>query len=271
MAWNKPNQQKLGGMRGFIVNKQRPQKGYLLLELVLAMGLAAGLLTGIFAIATGSLSIGRTILEEGRLQGKREALIEFLGRSFEQLPGNAVVELQTRETSQRFLPRMVIQNAPTSFAFEGLPISAQAVVLTTVQVPSGGVNVVLEYYSEPLLDDNDQLAESSPEPAGSIILYRNIHRFELRVLDSRTLELISDWDIRGRLPLQVELNAVFTPDGKEVVQHFWIPPKTSPATLVNGLGQGSAQGNNQTNQGTQQPGGQQPSTGQPTPTPGITP
>ena len=227
-------------MRVSTVNKMS-RKGYLLIEMLMAMGIAAAVMSLIFAIAAGTMSLGRTVVKEGRDQTRREAFLGFLGRSFEQLPGNAVIELTTRETSQRFLPRMVIQNAPSSFSFDGLPISAQAIILTTVPVPSGGVNVVIEYYDEPLLDDDEQVAEERQEPAGSIILYRDIWRFELRVLDSRTMELISDWDIAGRLPLQVEVNAVFEPQGEEVIHYFWIPPKTNPAALMRGLQQGTNQ------------------------------
>ena len=208
-----------------------------MIEVVLAMGLAAALLGGIFAIATGSLSLADTVVTEGRRQTRQEAFLSFLGRNFEQLPGNAIIELETRDTAQRFLPTMTFQNAPVSFTFAGQPISAQAIVLTTVPVPSGGINVVLEYYQEPLIDDAENEAEESQEPAGSLILYRDIWRFEMRVLDSRTLEWISDWDIAGRLPLQVEVNAVFEPNGEEVVHYFWIPPKANPVALVRGLGQ----------------------------------
>lgn len=252
MATIKLNRLKLGDMRVSTVNSPL-RKGYLLIEMLLAMGIAASIMTLIFAIATGSMSLAQTVVDEGRTQTRRQAFLEFLGRSFEQLPGNAVIELETRETSQRFLPRLVIQNAPASFAFDGLPISAQAIVLTTVPVPGGGVNVVLEYYDEPLLDDEEQVADQRQEPAGSIILYRDIWRFELRVLDSRTMELISDWDIAGRLPLQVELNAVFDPQGEEVIHYFWIPPKTNPTSLMRGLQQGanqnSARGTQTGNQG----------------------
>ncbi|MBK1833904.1 hypothetical protein [Roseibacillus ishigakijimensis] len=225
-------------MRGSTVNKSS-QGGYLLLEVVLAMGLAAALLGGIFAIATGSMSLAERIVEEGRYQTRREAFLNFMGRNFEQLPGNAVIELVTQETAQRYLPTMTIQNAPASFSFAGLPISAQAIVLNTVPVPSGGVNVVLEYYEEPLLDDEDQVATERQEPAGSLILYRDIWRFEMRVMDSRTMEWVSDWDIRGRLPLQIELNAVFEPNGEEVIHYFWVPPKANPSALMRGMGQGS--------------------------------
>lgn len=242
-------------MRGSIDNSSR-RGGYLLIEVLLAIGLAAGLLGAIFGIASGSMSMAQKIVDEGRLQTKQQAFLGFLGRSFEQLPGNAVLELETRETSRRFLPRLVIQNAPASFSFEGLPISAQAVVLTTVPVPSGGVNVVLEYYEELLLDDEEQVGEERQKPAGTLILYRDVWRFELRVLDARTMELISDWDIRGRLPLQVELNAVFDPNGEEVIHHFWIPPKSNPTTLMRGMERSSSANPNQT-------GGQNPNQGGP--------
>ena len=238
MASIRAKRQKPGGMRGYTTN--RPSAGgYLLIEVVLAMGLAAALLGGIFAIATGSLSLADKVVSEGRTQTRQEAFLGFLGRNFEQLPGNAIVELQTRDTVERFLPTMTIQNAPASFSFAGQPISAQAIVLTTVPVPSGGVNVVLEYYEEPLIDDTDNEADEAQEPARSLILYRDIWRFEMRVLDSRTLEWISDWDIAGRLPLQIELNAVFEPNGEEVVHYFWIPPKVNPSTLTNILTQQS--------------------------------
>jgi len=238
------------------------------MEVILALGIAAALLSGIFAIASGSLSLADKIVTEGRAEGRRESFLNFLERNFEELPGNAEIELQTRETASRFLPTLTIQNAPASFAFEGLPISAQAIVISTVPVPSGGVNVVLDYYEEPLLDNDEGLATEGQEPSGSVILYRDIWRFELRALDQRTNEWISDWDLRGRLPLQVELNAVFDPEGEEVIHYFWIPSKTSPATLVRGLGSGGQQqtgGNaggqqngNNGNGGGQQAGGSGP-------------
>lgn len=229
-------------MHGSIVSRKNAP-GYLLLEIVIAMGLAAALLGGIFAIASGSMSLADKVVTEGRTHTRQEAFLNFLERNFEQLPGNAIVELQTRETSQRFLPTMTIQNAPASFSFAGQPISAQAIVLTTVPVPSGGVNVVLEYYEEPLIDDEESQGDDRQEPAGSLILYRNIWYFELRVLDTRTMDWISDWDIRGRLPLQVEMTAVFEPGSDEVIHYFWIPPKANPVSLTRGLEQPRQQRN----------------------------
>jgi hypothetical protein len=232
------------------------------MEVVLAMGIAAGLLAGIFMIASGSLSLSDKVVTEGRSEGRRESFLNFLERSFLELPGNAEIRLLTTETSSRLLPTMTIQNAPTSFSFAGLPVSAEAVVLTTVPVPGNKINVVLEYYEEPLLNTDDQLAAERPEPDGSIILYRDIWRFEIRALDVNTLEFLIEWDVRGRLPLQLEMNAVFEPDGEEVVHHFWLPTKVSPAQLVRSVQGGGGRNGPRSNRraGTanpQQPGGGQ--------------
>ena len=237
--------------------------GYLLLEVVLALGIAAGVLTGVFMIANGSLSLADTIVKEGRIDARREAFLEFLERNFSSLPGSAIIELRTVDTGRRFLPTLTIQNAPTSFSFAGQAVSAQAVVLSTVPVPSGGINVVLDYYDVPILDDNEEFAEQGAEPVGSIILYKDIWRFELRALDLNNASLdepewFPEWEIRGRLPVQFELNAVFTPDGEEVVHYFWLPPKTNPATLLRQSLNTRRQGGTGQNEGSNTEGGASP-------------
>lgn len=218
------------------LSRQR-RPGYLLLEVVLAMGIASALLISIFMIASGSLSLSERIVEEGRITSRHESFLNFFERSLEELPGNAEVRLSSVESSGRLLPTLTIQNAPTSFGFEGLPIAAQAVVIRTTPAPGGGLNVVLDYYESQLLDDGDGLAEERPEPVGSLILYRDIWRFELRALQVSTMTFVTDWETSGRWPVQMELNAIFEPDGGEIVQHFWLPGKANPAQLVQGIGQ----------------------------------
>jgi len=227
-------------MRICIEDKSSP-RGYLLLEVVLALGIAAAVLTGIFMIANGSLSLADTIVKEGRADSRREGFLNFLERNFSSLPGNAILNLETIDSGQRFLPTLTIQNAPTSFSFAGQTVSAQAVELRTTPAASGGVNVVLNYYDVPVLNNNEEFADGRPEPVGSIILYRDLWRFELRVIDRNAPleepEWLSEWAVRSRVPVMIELNAVFDSEGDEVVHYFWLPPKVNPETLVRNLGQ----------------------------------
>lgn len=231
-------------MRGFIVREQVKSLsgwgGYLLLEVMLAIGMAGLLMGLIFTICTGSLSLANLVVSEGRAKAEEESLLTFMEESFQTLPGNAVLDLQTTETLDRFLPRLTVQNAPASFSFAGQPISAQAVVLTTTPSASGGINLILEYYSEPLLDAEDAVGEDRQEPIGSLVLYRDIWRFQVLAYDQRTQEWTDTWEVRGRQPLQLEINVVFGPQREEVIHYLWLPPKVSPATLVRSIGQGNA-------------------------------
>lgn len=245
------------------VQAPRGSGGYLLLEVVLAMGIAATLLISIFMIASGSLSLSETIVEEGRTEGRQESFLSFLERSFAELPGNAEFRLSSTESSQRLLPTLTIQNAPTSFAFEGLPIAAEAVVIRTAPVPGGGINVLLEYYESKILDDSDGLAVENVEPVGTIILYRDIWRFELRALQINTMEFVSEWEASGRWPVQIELNAIFQPDGEEVVHHFWLPAKANPAQLLRSGQQQGRQGGERGQPTTPTPDGGEATPGSP--------
>ena len=206
--------------------------GYLLMEVVLALGVASLVLGAVFSLASGALSISETIATEGRDQIQRETFLRFLGRNFEAMPGNAILDLKAEDSGSHFTSEMTFQNVPTAFGWAGQTISAEAVQLSTVLRRDGDLDVVLRYYEEAILDDADSTADVRADPVAEITLLRDVWRFEWRVLDGRTMEWDYEWDIRGRSPLQLELNVVFRRNGEEIVHYFWIPTKTSPETLM---------------------------------------
>jgi len=56
--------------------------------------------------------------------------------------------------------------------------------------------------------------------------------FEWRVLDGRSMEWQYDWDLQGRLPLQMELTMAFGARGEEMRHIFWIAPKQNPEVVL---------------------------------------
>ena len=225
-----------------------------MLEVVLALAVASLVIGGVFALASGALSISETMAEEGRSQITRETFLTFLGRNFEMLPGNAVIDLQFEDLGSHYTSEMTFQNVPTSFSWAGQSISPEAVQLAAVLRRDGDLDVVLRYYDEPLLDDSDSVAEVRAEPIAELTLLRDVWRFEWRVLNGRTMEWDYVWDVPNQLPLQLELNVVFDKNGEEIVHYFWIPPKISPETLMRSMqtaGQGATGGTG----GGGQPGG----------------
>ena len=216
------------------------QPGYFMLEVVLALGVAALVMYGVFALANGALAVSTTISEEGRSQIAKESFLGFMGRNFEQLPGNAVLDLQSWEGRNQWLSEMTFQNVPTSFSWAGQTLSAEAVQLATVETGNDRVNIVLRYFEEAILDDADSTADTRADPVAELILLRDVYSFDWEVLDGRTLDWTYDWDIRGRLPLQLKLETRFTPNEDLMVHYFWIPPKSNPETVMRSLSGGQA-------------------------------
>ena len=254
-----------------INHRSRPAAlgGYLLLEVVLALGVASLVIGAVFSLASGALSISETIAEEGRDQIAHETFLSFLGRNFEMLPGNAVLDLKSDEKGEHYLSDMTFQNVPTSFGWAGQTISAEAVQLSTVQRRDNTLDIVLRYYEEAILDDSDSTADVNAEPVAEIILLRNVWRFEWEVFDGRRQEWDYEWDTRGRMPLQLKLTVVFHRTGDLVEHHFWIPPKMNPETLVKSQQRGTPGGGS----GPKQPDGSddgetKPGEGTPTIKPG---
>jgi len=227
-------------MRDFISNNgsartgavRRQRRGVLLLEAVLALAIAGMLLVSIMWIVDGALDMSNGMAEDGRQHMTQEAFLTFLSRNFNQLPGNAEVQLERQDAGTHFLSDLTFQNVPTSFSWSGQAISAEAVQISTVPTRSGDLDIVLRYYEEAILDDSDSTANVNAEPVAEIVLLRDVFWFEWWARDGRSLDYTETWDVRGRLPVQLELRVKFDENSEEIVHHFWIPPKLNPETVM---------------------------------------
>ena len=70
------------------------------------------------------------------------------------------------------------------------------------------------------------------------MLLTDVAYFEWRVLDGRSMEWQYDWEIQGRLPLQLELIMAIGAKGEEIRQIFWVPPKQNPEVIMRQMLQG---------------------------------
>jgi len=244
---------KRGAMRDSTSNncprvmKRRGRRGILLLEAVLALAIAGMVLVSIMWIVSGALEMSNEMADDGREHMTQEALINFLDRNFSQLPGNAEVELERQDAGSHFLSDLTFQNVPTSFSWSGQAISAEAVQLSTIPTRSGDLDVVLRYYEEAILDDSDSTADVNAEPVAEITLLKDVFFFEWWARDGRALGddaqgYTETWDVRGRLPIQMELRVKFDENSDEIVHHFWLPPKLNPESVVRSQRRAAPQG-----------------------------
>ena len=220
------------------------RRGFTLLELVIAMGLLAILVGMVFTTARTSLALGNTIVETQNEEMLHQAFFELLNQRFTSLPGNTRLNLKTQDSGSHYISDLTLQNVPLSFSWGGQTRIAKAVQLSTVKRRSGYLDIVLKYYENEILPDSATSAFKSSggdeKPFAEIVLLTDVAYFEWRLLDGRSMEWQFDWEVQGRLPLQIELTMAIGAKGEEIRQVFWVPPKQNPETLMRQMQQGGA-------------------------------
>lgn len=224
--------------------------GFTLLELVMAMLLLTILIGMVFSTSRASLMLGSNVVKTQNEEMLHQAFFELLANRFSSMPGNTRFDLKYQEGGGQITSDLTMQNVPLGFTWGGEEKIAKAVQLSTVRRLDGFLDIVLRYYENEVLEDsNTQNATTSQldnKPFAEVVLLEDVNYFEWRVLDGRTMEWQYDWDIQGRLPLQLELKIAFGAQGQEIRQVFWITPKQNPEVMMRQLQQG---------QGNQAPGG----------------
>jgi prepilin-type N-terminal cleavage/methylation domain-containing protein len=220
-------------------------RGFTLIELVLAMGLMVILVGMVFGTARTSLALGNTIVETQNEEMLHQAFFELLNRRISTLPGNTRFDLKVSDSGSHYISDLTFQNVPLSFTWGGQARIAKAVQISTVKKQrTGYLDIVLRYYENEILENSIAPADSSPkakEPFAEIVLLTDVAFFEWRVLDGRSMEWQYDWDQQGRAPLQVELTLAIGAKGEEIRQIFWIAPKANPEVRLRNMMQQSAQ------------------------------
>ena len=213
------------------------RRGFTLLEVVIALGMVGMLIGMIFRMSSSAMKLSQTVGDEQNVTMERNAFFNLLKNHFEQIPGNAVMRLESYEqgygTVRRNLFELTFQNVPMSFNWGETPMTAEAVQLATVEQRDGFVDVVLRFYDEEILEDSDSTGDDLAEPIAQITLIEDMWLCDCEVVDGRTLDQLTEWDNNGQLPLQVKFYCRCAPTSDIVQQTFWIVPKQNPEVVFN--------------------------------------
>jgi prepilin-type N-terminal cleavage/methylation domain-containing protein len=230
------------------------RRGFTLIELVISMLLMTMLIGMVFSTSKASLMLGSNVVKMQNEEMLHQAFFEMLNDRFSSMPGNTRLNLKYQEGGGQIISDLTMQNVPLGFTWGGEEKIAKSVQLSTVRRRDGFLNIVLRYFENEILEGSESLkggSQTDNKPFAEVVLLEDVNYFEWRALDGRTGEWQYDWDIQGRLPLQLELKIAFGAGGEEIRQIFWITPKQNPevmmrqfqqsrgATAPNGAGSGT--------------------------------
>lgn len=215
---------------------RRRHRGFTLLEVVIALGLMGMLAGMIFRVARTSVQLSQIVVDEQNVTMERNAFFNLLKTHFQQIPGNAVLRLESSDSRSggvsRKLFTLTFQNVPMSFNWGDTPMTAEAIELATIEQRDGFVDVVLRFYDDQILQDSNSMGQDDIEPVAEIILIENLWMCDCEVVDGNTMEQFTDWDNSSKLPLQVKFYCRFEPTSDIVQQTFWVVPKQNPEVLL---------------------------------------
>jgi len=211
------------------------RRGFTLLEVIVALGLMGMLIGMIFRVARSSMQLSQSVVVEQAATMERNAFFNLLKNHFEQIPGNAVVRLESYDSRSGGISRqlftLTFQNVPMSFNWGETPMTAESIELATVEQRDGFVDVVLRFYDVKILENSESIVDEDAEPVAQITLIEDLWMCDCEVVDGRTLEYLTEWDNNGQLPLQVKFYCRFEPTSDIVQQTFWVVPKQNPEVI----------------------------------------
>ena len=237
-------------------HQKRRNRGFTLLEIVIALGLMGMLVGMIFRVARTSVQLSQMVVETQTVTMEKNAFFNLLKHHFENMPGNAIISLVSKDSRNgdvtRSLFTLTFQNVPMSFDWGDTPITAEAIELATVEQRDGFVDVILRFYDEEILADSDARANDDLEPFAEITLIEDLWMCDCEVVDANSMEQFTEWDNDGKLPLQVKFYCRFDPNSDIVLQTFWVVPKVNPEVffrqvMQQNVGQSGIELNNTTN------------------------
>ncbi len=206
--------------------------GFTLLEIVIALGLMGMLVGMIFRVARTSVQLSQIVVEEQKVTMERNAFFNLLKQQFENMPGNAILRLESNDSRNgsvsRSLFTLTFQDVPMSFDWGEVPMTAEAIELVTVEQRDGFVDVILKFYDEELLSNSEAGGSGDIDPFAEITLLEDLWMCDCEVVDGNSMEQFTEWDNDNKLPLQVKFYCRFEPTSDIIQQTFWVVPKQNP-------------------------------------------
>lgn len=227
-----------------------------MIEILLGLALLGLLVGGIFSVQKGAMEVSAEITEREVKTLKVHSFCELLRRNFEQMPGNARVNLLLYGGAGSDLTEVVFSEYPLAFTWPGVSAGAKTVLFRTERASSGfGIQASLLYLDEEQAQYWQQGKFDESKALGRLTLMDGIQILGWQFFDDAKQEWEIEWPTTNtRRPSFIKMTLQFTDGYDPVVLIFWIPTMANPQTFTGGFGGQSGGG---------QPGGGPPGAGQP--------
>lgn len=222
-------------IRGAIAEAR--SQGFTLIEIVLGMAIIGLIVSGIYAVAVGTVELSNAVSESQNEEIRLHNFLRLLRRNFERFPGNGGITMMPVNGNPPESD-VVFYNYPLAFYWPSVPAGSARVVLMSKRSSRGTLDVGLMYLDEEAPEDfRSSMGGINQLPGLWLHLLSDVILFRWTFFDE-TLgeagEWVELWEDPQKRPGIVRLELQFYGQGLDdrTEAIFWIPSMVNPEQLV---------------------------------------
>lgn len=209
-------------------------RAFTIIEVVVGLALMAMLIGGIFSVQRGAMTVSREVVERETQTLKVHSFCELLRRNFEQVPGNAKVNLQFWGGAGSDLTEVAFTDYPLAFSWPGVKAGAKTVLFRTERSVGLGLQAAILYLDEEQAAAWTKGQFDENKILGRLTIMDGIAALGWRFFNETTQEWDIEWPTTNtRRPSFVEMTLRFMDGDDPVVLVFWIPTMANPQQFTN--------------------------------------
>lgn len=218
-------------------------RGFTLVEVLIGLALFSILVGGIFTVQKGALEVSKEVVDSETRTLRMHSFCELLRRNFEQMPGNAQVNLQFYGGSGSDMTEVAFTDYPLAFTWPGVTAGAKTVIFRTERSTGIGLQAAILYLDEEQADAWRKGGFDETKILGRITIMDGIASLSWRFFDDTKATGTNkddgweeEWPLTNtRRPTQVEMTLQFMDGSDPVRLVFWIPTMLSPQQFTAGF------------------------------------
>ena len=228
---------------------RKANRGFTLLELIVAIGLIGVVLTGVYKVASKSIELSDNVLIRQHENMHMHSFMGLLKRNIEDIPGNAQINMEPAQMQSGVArSEIALVDYPLAFSWAGVSAGSKIVFIVTGPDKSlqGASQIEIRYLNQEEAEVYEERQSLSDDLGMGIVLMNGLKNVTWNFYDQRNKEWVDNWSVEeypNQRPSMVYMEISFLDDSEPIQSYYWIPTVEDPASIARATQSGNSGGN----------------------------
>lgn len=228
---------------------RKANRGFTLLELIVAIGLIGVVLTGVYKVASKSIELSDNVLIRQHENMHMHSFMGLLKRNIEDIPGNAQINMEPAQMQSGVArSEIALVDYPLAFSWAGVSAGSKIVFIVTGPDKSlqGASQIEIRYLNQEEAEVYEERQSLSDDLGMGIVLMNGLKNVTWNFYDQRNKEWVDNWSVEeypNQRPSMVYMEISFLDDSEPIQSYYWIPTVEDPASIARATQSGNSGAN----------------------------